>query len=378
MKTYFEKFLIFFCLQEQVTAFLSSVQHGGIEALQMSKNSERARVEKNLEEMMGNDWREFRAQLVAKEKHDLDEENKNEEPSSKEASNNPSDEKRAKQDKIGNIFAAIFQQHNSEEEKKKFSKQGESSIFEGDSIGGSKNEFLIPSCEDPFVSAAEIPVLMEPKVSLDKHRWAHPISHVEPGCVLVANEKLGGVFHQTVVLVIEHNESKGSTGIVINRPLNGNLRKIVSETDSNVDLSLKMAFNSAKVTFGGPVMQEEYSILHGYGEVEGSKKVAPGIFVGGSEALMNEVRKGNFYPDEALFVKGHAAWVPSQLTREVSKGVWYIASCSNDLILRYAGAPLSEDDNTDDLWSDILTCMGGQYPKIAEQHTGKGDKRMMP
>eukprot|EP00559_Dactyliosolen_fragilissimus_P002219 CAMPEP_0184857712 /NCGR_PEP_ID=MMETSP0580-20130426/2860_1 /TAXON_ID=1118495 /ORGANISM="Dactyliosolen fragilissimus" /LENGTH=344 /DNA_ID=CAMNT_0027353461 /DNA_START=438 /DNA_END=1472 /DNA_ORIENTATION=- len=344
----------------------------------MSKNSERARVEKNLEDMMGNDWREFRAKLVAKEKHDLEEENKNEESSCKEDSNNIHDEKRAKQDKIGNIFAAIFQQNHAEEEKKKYSKKVAPSIFEGNTIGGSAKDFIIPSCEDPFVSAAEIPVLMEPKVNLDKHRWAHPISHVEPGCVLVANEKLGGVFHQTVVLVIEHNESKGSTGIVINRPLSGNLSKIVSETESNVDLSLKMAFNSAKVTFGGPVMQEEYSILHGYGEVEGSKKVAPGIFVGGSEALMNEVRKGNFHPDEALFVKGHAAWVPSQLSREVSKGVWYIASCSNDLILRYAGAPLCQEDNSNDLWSDILTCMGGQYPKIAEQHTGKGDQRMMP
>lgn len=43
------------------------------------------------------------------------------------------------------------------------------------------------------------------------------IPHIEPGCVLVANERLGGVFHQTVVLIIDHNDSSGSTGIVINR-----------------------------------------------------------------------------------------------------------------------------------------------------------------
>ena len=75
----------------------------------------------------------------------------------------------------------------------------------------------MPECEDPFVSHAEIPVLMQSKVIIDKHRWAHPITHIEPGCVLVANEKLGGVFHQTVILIIEHNDAVGSKGIVINR-----------------------------------------------------------------------------------------------------------------------------------------------------------------
>lgn len=170
-----------------------------------------------------------------------------------------------------------------------------------------------------------------------------------------------------------------STVLVLHhRPLAGNLLKIASETASNVDLSLKLAFSEATVTYGGPVLQEDYSVLHGYGNVEGSKKVTPGVFVGGSEELMKEVRRRNLHPKDALFVKGHAAWVPNQLAREISKGVWYTASCSNDFILRYAGAPVSEDDNTGDLWSDILTCMGGDYADIAKRHGDKGDMRMMP
>jgi len=125
-------------------------------------------------------------------------------------------------------------------------------------------------------------------------------------------------------------------------------------------------------------MQEEYSILHGYGEVEGSTKIAPGIFVGGSEELMKEVRKHNMRPDQALFVKGHAAWVPNQLSREVAKGVWYPASVSSDFILRYAGALVNEGDNSDDLWADILTCMGGQFESTAKNYSKKGDRRIMP
>merc|ERR1712218_139142 len=216
-------------------------------------------------------------------------------------------------------------------------------------------------CDDPFASVDEI-VALNPlfqHVEVDKRWWAHSIPHIEPGCVLVANERLGGVFHQTVVLIIDHNDTTGSTGIVINRPYASKLLKISSETASNVDLSLKLTFNNATVSYGGPVMQADYSILHGFGEVDGSKKVAPGVFVGGSRELMREVRKNTFQPTKTLFVKGHAAWVPSQLLREVSKGVWYIASVSPDFILRYASA--ENDSMRNDLWSDILTCMGGEF-----------------
>lgn len=336
-------------------------------ALAMSgKDNHRARVEKNLEDMMDRDWRVFRARLVAQEAHEAQQEY---DQSQKSNRPNNRDEKQVKQEKLGNIFAAIFNHKESTL----------SSIFNGDNVGGATFESMIlDTCEDPFVSRDEIPVLLEPKVQVDKHRWAHSLSHIEPGCVLVANEKLGGVFHQTVVLVIEHNDVTGSTGIVINRPLSGSLNKVASETDSNLDLSLKLAFNSSPVTYGGPVMQEEYSILHGYGEVEGSTKIAPGIFVGGSEELMKEVRKHNMRPDQALFVKGHAAWVPNQLSREVAKGVWYPASVSSDFILRYAGAPVNERDNSDDLWADILTCMGGQFEATAKNNSKKGDRRIMP
>ena len=158
----------------------------------------------------------------------------------------------------------------------------------------------------------------------------------------------------------------------------GDLNKVVTETSSNVDLSLKLAFNASPVTYGGPVAQHEYSILHGYGEVEGSKKVAPGIFVGGSERLKTEIRRSNVKSEEVLFVKGHAAWLPSQLQQEVSKGVWYPVSVSSDFILRYAGAPTTESDNKVDLWADILTCMGDNYAEIAQGHSNRGDRRMMP
>lgn len=164
------------------------------------------------------------------------------------------------------------------------------------------------------------------------------------------------------------------------RPLEGNLFKVSSEAFSHIDLSLKHAFNTAAVSYGGPVMQDEYSILHGYGEVDGAKKVCPGVFVGGSKELMKEVRANKFDPTQCLFIKGHAAWVPQQLSREVSKGVWYLAAVSDDFLLRYAGAPkhITSLEYTDDLWAEILTCMGWEYAELARKFSGLGDKRMRP
>lgn len=325
----------------------------------------RARMEKNFEDMMGEDWRLVRARLVAQENV---EEQLPSDNSCSSLSTDVDDDKRHHQ--LGNMFSGAISslfshgKHTEDGDKR-------DSIFDGHSVG------LPNNIEDPFASDDEIVAVKQPSVDLDKHRWAHPISHVEPGCVLLANEKLGGVFHQTVVLIIDHHEATGSTGIVINRPLHGNLLKVASETASHVDLSLKLAFNCATVSYGGPVMQEDYSVLHGYGEVEGSKKVAPGIFVGGSRELMNEVRRNNFDPHETLFVKGHAAWVPSQLSREISKGVWYISSVSPELILRYAGKPQNYEGDTD-LWSDIMNCMGKEHAEIARRYAGRGDKRLMP
>jgi len=354
-----------------------------------TKNSDRARTERILEESMGDDWRLFRAKLVAQEKAAISTEmkksqtlsspNDQESSSSSKASPSTQQNELEKQGQLGDLFGAAISSIFKSGGHKETTKVSDENIYRGDSIGRGvlQSELMY---QDPFVSADELPIHIKPKMyaPVNKHRWAHEIDHIEPGCVLIANEKLGGVFHQTVVMVVDHHEKTGTTGVVINRPLDGNLLKIASEQQTNLDLSLKLAFTSSPVTYGGPVLTEEFAVLHGFGHVEGSKKLAPGVFIGGSEELMTEVRIARFDPRHALFIKGHAAWVSGQLEREIQKGVWYIASASSDFLLRYAGAPTTEEDNDTDLWADILNCMGDNYAEIARKHSGRGDRRMMP
>jgi putative transcriptional regulator len=123
-------------------------------------------------------------------------------------------------------------------------------------------------------------------------------------------------------------------------------------------------------------MPEAFSVIHSFGEVDGATKLCSGIYLGGSDELMNEVLIKRFDPRRALFVKGHTTWGPGRLSREIHNGAWYTVAVSSDFILRYAGAPVTEQDNPTDLWSDILTCMGGQYSDVAHAHAGVGDMRM--
>lgn len=204
-----------------------------------TKNSDRARVERILEESMGDDWRLFRAKLVAQEKAEKKSEsevakgkrsndNASQGSKSQKTSNQGTSTSSSTQDELerngqlGDLFgAAISSIFRSKHHPGRDSTRGgkhDNSIYRGDSIGRG-----IPDAEfvyqDPFVSPDELPIHIKPKqyAPVNKHRWAHPIEHIEPGCVLIANEKLGGVFHQTVVLIVDHHEKTGTTGVVINR-----------------------------------------------------------------------------------------------------------------------------------------------------------------
>ena len=205
--------------------------------LSMSKNSDRAFIERSLEDAMNNDWRLFRARLVAQEKAEKQENNKDKSKknsssstsASSSSSNNQSvvENEVARQGQLGDLFAGAIQNIFKSSPRK--GEEQTTTAAAASSSAGAKNrhhtdeelflgEGIGEGAPDPFASVAELPLWFESKTpTVSKHRWAHEISHLEPGCVLIANEKLGGVFHQTVVLIIEHHESTGTFGVVINR-----------------------------------------------------------------------------------------------------------------------------------------------------------------
>ena len=153
-----------------------------------------------------------------------------------------------------------------------------------------------------------------------------------------------------------------------------------------MDLSSKMCFKTSRVAYGGPLNPEHIAILHSYGHVEGSKKLCPGIYIGGIQELAQETRMNRYNCDEALFVKGHTSWEPGALQTELERGIWYQAAVSSSYLLKYARAntpnEITKEEQgqmQDDLWYDVLLSMGGKYAEIAKQHGHGGDgPRLMP
>ena len=72
-------------------------------------------------------------------------------------------------------------------------------------------------CQDPFATPDENFAVREAKPMINKYRWAHPIPYIEAGCVLLSSQRVDGVFRKTIVLIVDHNDATGSTGIIINR-----------------------------------------------------------------------------------------------------------------------------------------------------------------
>jgi putative AlgH/UPF0301 family transcriptional regulator len=132
------------------------------------------------------------------------------------------------------------------------------------------------------------------------------------------------------------------------------------------------------------MLPDEFSIVHSFGEVEGSMKLCNGVYIGGYEELVDEVHSRRCDPHKCLFVKGHASWGPGQLTDEIAQGVWHPAAASSDLILRFAGGKVSESDNHDDLWGDLMKLVNGgeqhidinNLIKISHPDQGRSDSRV--
>jgi putative transcriptional regulator len=153
-------------------------------------------------------------------------------------------------------------------------------------------------------------------------------------------------FERTVVLVGVHNED-GAMGVVLNRPSAVTVSEAVPALEDTAE-------GSEPVYVGGPVQPSAIVCL-----AEILDPAAAGLFVFG--------RIGFLAPDTHLeepaevtmrrrvFVS-YAGWGSGQLDAEVESGDWI------------ADAARPEDVFTDvpqDLWSNVLTRMGGSYALIA-------------
>lgn len=134
-------------------------------------------------------------------------------------------------------------------------------------------------------------------------------------------------FYKSVVLMIEHNQT-GAMGLVINRPSQVTVARAL---EGHFELP-----DTGDVVFtGGPVEKAALFILHNSEDFDGNEAVVPGLYLGNSASVFEEivlsVSAGHDNLKFRIFA-GCAGWSPNQLEGEISRGDWLTFPATTEMI----------------------------------------------
>jgi putative transcriptional regulator len=153
-------------------------------------------------------------------------------------------------------------------------------------------------------------------------------------------------FWHAVVLVGVHSTDEGAFGLVINRPLDVELKEILDELGESVEEE-----QYPEVLAGGPVEPNHgFVLFEGDGEEndETALRIHSDITVSGStETLANLAREGvgrRFY-----LLLGYSGWYPGQLEQEIEDNSWLVAPLSSTIVF---------DVPLEDRWTAALQSIG--------------------
>ncbi len=181
---------------------------------------------------------------------------------------------------------------------------------------------------------------------MDQNIFFNYRSNVAPadGCLLLSEPHLpDSNFDRTVIFLCKHDET-GSFGFVLNRKSSASLNELMEGTEQ---LELP-------VFVGGPVEQNTLHFLHQYDAIPNAEKINDQCFWGGDfELLLGWLKEEVVAKDKVRFFLGYSGWGEGQLAEEIKANSWIVLKPNNlDFLF---------DDNTDNLWKEILEEMGGRF-----------------
>ncbi len=173
-------------------------------------------------------------------------------------------------------------------------------------------------------------------------REPSPARSLAPSLLLSMPQLLDPNFHQSVILLCEHDEA-GSFGLVLNR------RSEMSASDV-VRLTPPVARRSGlELWAGGPVEPERGWILTGV-EPAGvdSVCVCDGVYMSTSVDLLRRYL-GEPPPPRTRLLAGYAGWGAGQLDAELEASVWLTAEVDLDIVF---------DTGSGEMWETAIRRLG--------------------
>ena len=125
-------------------------------------------------------------------------------------------------------------------------------------------------------------------------------------------------FSKTLTYICEHNE-KGALGVVINRPIDLALSKLLEQ----VDIPITDAHCAdIPVHYGGPVQTDRGFVLHKpIGNWQSTLTVTDDLALSTSKDILAAVADGRG-PDKLQICLGYAGWEKGQLEEEIANNGW--------------------------------------------------------
>lgn len=138
-------------------------------------------------------------------------------------------------------------------------------------------------------------------------------------------------FAHSLTYIIRHDD-EGAVGLVVNKPLQLPLTRLLEELSSSPVAPLRNP--DQMVLFGGPVNTQMGFVLHrDRGEWGSTLPVSDEICVTSSRDILDAIAKGQG-PDDYLVVLGYAGWSAGQLEEEMAANAWLSVAADPDLLFR--------------------------------------------
>jgi putative transcriptional regulator len=129
-------------------------------------------------------------------------------------------------------------------------------------------------------------------------------------------------FAGSVVYLCEHND-KGALGLVINKPIDINLKNLFDKVDLSLD---REELAEQPVFYGGPVQTERGFVLHEKASADGPQHNSTLSVPGGLEMTTSkdvlEALSSGAGPKRILITLGYAGWSAGQLEDELGRNGW--------------------------------------------------------
>lgn len=166
------------------------------------------------------------------------------------------------------------------------------------------------------------------------------------GHLLVAEPSIIGdvSFNRSVVLLAEYNDTNGSVGFILNKPLEFKLKDFIPEVNSNLTV-----YN------GGPVEQDNLYFIHSIPEIiPGSVEISNGIYWGGDfKAITQLLINDELDETQIRFFLGYSGWAIEQLNQELQVNSWKVVP---NVYKQNIIGKLNSD-----FWKEKMLEFGGDY-----------------